>query len=59
MANKPRPRCPECGQAMDPLYRKRPHGTTYARAGDTFYCHEHDVLAKGRPTGKAGPDFVE
>lgn len=35
--------------AMAPLYRKRPNGTTYARAGDTFYCYDHDVLAKGRP----------
>lgn len=33
---------------MAPLYRKRPNGTTYARAGDTFYCRDHDVLAKGR-----------
>lgn len=48
MANKPRPRCPECDSAMAPLYRKRPNGTTYARAGTTFYCYEHDILAKGR-----------
>lgn len=33
---------------MAPLYRKRPHGSTYARAGATFYCHDHDILAKGR-----------
>ncbi len=33
---------------MAPLYRKRPNGTTYARAGATFYCREHDILAKGR-----------
>lgn len=48
LPNKPRPRCPECEAAMAPLYRKRPQGTTYARAGDAFYCHEDDILAKGR-----------
>lgn len=48
MANKPRPRCPKCDQAMTPLYRKRPKGKTYARAGATFWCEEHDILANGR-----------
>lgn len=51
MPNKPRPRCPECEEstAMDPLYVDRPRGETRKRAGDTFYCNEHDILAKGRP----------
>lgn len=33
---------------MDPMYIKRPRGETMKRAGDTFYCDEHDILAKGR-----------
>jgi len=56
MPNKPRPRCPECGMAMDPTYIKRPRGETYKRAGDTFYCDDHDVLAKGRPDDT---EFIE
>lgn len=48
MANKPRPRCPKCGEAMIPLYKKRPKGSTYARAGDTFWCEGDDILANGR-----------
>ncbi len=35
--------------AMDPTFVKRPRGTTHKRAGDTFYCDDDDVLAKGRP----------
>lgn len=34
---------------MDPMYVKRPQGETMKRAGDTFYCPDHDILAKGRP----------
>lgn len=56
MANKPRPRCPECDQAMAPLYRKRPNGTTYARAGATFWCDDHEILAMGR---KKKTQFLE
>lgn len=48
MSNKPRPRCPKDGAAMVPLFRKRPRGSAYARAGVAFYCAEHDVLARGR-----------
>jgi len=33
---------------MAPLFRKRPRGTGYARAGNTFMCVDHEVLAKGR-----------
>lgn len=49
MPNKKRPRCPECDMAMSPLYTNRPQGETMKRAGDTFYCDDHDVLAHGRP----------
>lgn len=48
MPNKPRPRCPEDGAAMVPLFRKRARGSGFARAGNTFYCEEHDLVAKGR-----------
>lgn len=33
---------------MQPLFRKRPRGSGYVRAGETFYCGEHDTLAQGR-----------
>jgi hypothetical protein len=48
MPNKPRPRCPKDGAAMQPLFAKRPRGSGYVRAGDSFYCSEHGLLAKGR-----------
>lgn len=48
MPNKPRPRCPECQTAMAPLFRKRPRGSGYARAGTAFQCPSCDTLAKGR-----------
>lgn len=36
MPNKPRPRCPQDGAAMVPLFRKRARGSGYARAGEAF-----------------------
>lgn len=48
MPNKPRPRCPKCDVAMAPLFRKRPRGSGYARAGNTFQCANCETLAKGR-----------
>lgn len=48
MPNKPRPRCPNCNVAMAPLFRKRPRGSGYARAGNTFQCTNCETLAKGR-----------
>jgi hypothetical protein len=48
MPNKPRPRCPKDGAAMLPLFRKRVRGRGFMRAGDAFYCDQHDVLARGR-----------
>jgi hypothetical protein len=34
--------------AMLPLFRKRVRGRGFMRAGDAFYCDQHDVLARGR-----------
>lgn len=48
MPNKSRPRCPRDDAAMIPLFRKRVRGEGYARAGEVFWCEEHDVVAKGR-----------
>ncbi|MCA1814066.1 MAG: hypothetical protein LC624_08965 [Halobacteriales archaeon] len=48
MPNKPRPRCPKCGAAMAPLFRKGARGTSYVRAGSAFQCPTCDVLAHGR-----------
>lgn len=55
MANRPRPRCPECDMAMGPVFRKRPRGETYARVPDVFWCQDCTNLARGRKD----PDFVE
>jgi hypothetical protein len=52
MPNKPRPRCPSCNVAMAPLFRKRPRGSGYARAGTAFQCLSCERLAHGRG-GKA------
>lgn len=54
MPNKPRPDCPRCvdeersATAMKPMFVKRPRGDTMKRAGDTFYCDEHGIVAVGR-----------
>lgn len=62
MPNKPRPDCPECieegrgATAMSPMYVKRPRGSTYKRAGATFYCDDHGVVAVGR---QQEPFFVD
>lgn len=54
MPNKPRPDCPGCEEdgetatAMEPMYIKRPRGETYKRAGPTFYCDDHNIVAVGR-----------
>lgn len=48
MPNKPRPRCPKCGSAMAPLFRKGARGSSYVRAGSSFQCSNDDVLARGR-----------
>jgi len=48
MANRPRPRCPDCGQAMGPVFRKRPRGETFARINDVFWCDTCESLARGR-----------
>lgn len=34
--------------AMEPVFRKRPRGDSYARVPDVFYCVDHGSLAKGR-----------
>lgn len=33
---------------MAPLFRKRPRGSGYARAGTAFVCLTCETLAKGR-----------
>lgn len=48
MPNRPRPRCPKCSAAMEPLYRKRLRGDTYARVADVFWCDACAKLARGR-----------
>jgi hypothetical protein len=48
VANRARPRCPECQTAMDPLFRTGARGTRKVRIPDAFYCTEHDLLAHGR-----------
>lgn len=48
MANRERPRCPTCNDAMGPVYRKGARGKAFVRVPDAFYCVEHDLLARGR-----------
>lgn len=48
MPNRARPRCPKCGAAMAPVFRKRERGETYARVPEVFWCEEDTLLAKGR-----------
>lgn len=48
MPNRPRPRCPKCGAAMAPVFRKRERGDSYARVPDVFWCEKDGKLAKGR-----------
>lgn len=48
MPNRPRPRCPACDKAMEPLFAKRVRGDTFARVEDAFWCRACGALAKGR-----------
>lgn len=48
VANRLRPRCPECKTAMGPVYRKGARGKAMVRIPDAFYCATHDLLAHGR-----------
>lgn len=48
MPNKPRPRCPKDDAAMSPLFAKRVRGSGFKRAGEIFWCEEHNVVSKGR-----------
>jgi hypothetical protein len=33
---------------MDPLFLRRLRGKGILRAGEVFYCAQHDIVAKGR-----------
>jgi hypothetical protein len=48
MANRARPRCPTCGTAMSPVFRKGARGKAFVRVPEAFYCIEHDLMARGR-----------
>lgn len=48
MPNRPRPRCPGCGTAMDPVFRKRSRGDTFARVPEVFWCDACGKGARGR-----------
>ena len=47
MPNRPRPKCPKCGRALEPAYRKTSRGGT-TRIPDVFWCEDDGVLARGR-----------
>lgn len=48
MPNRIRPRCPDCGSAMSPLYAKGPRGKAFVRVRDAFWCAEDRQIARGR-----------
>jgi peptide methionine sulfoxide reductase MsrB len=48
MPNRIRPRCPTCNSPMGPIFRKGPRGKAFVRVPDSFYCVEHNKLARGR-----------
>jgi hypothetical protein len=48
MPNRIRPRCPDCGRAMAPLFIKGPRGKVFVKVPDTFHCDDHDRIARGR-----------
>jgi hypothetical protein len=48
MPNRARPRCPACGRAMSPVFRKGARGKAFVRVPDTFHCLEDDKIAHGR-----------
>ena len=48
MPNRIRPRCPDCGAAMTPVYRKGARGQAFVKIPDTFTCPEDETLARGR-----------
>lgn len=33
---------------MSPLFSKCVRGSGFKRAGEIFYCEEHEIVAKGR-----------
>ena len=48
MTNRARPKCPDCGRAMAPLFVRRLHGRGYQRVPELFFCREHGRVARGR-----------
>jgi hypothetical protein len=48
MANRIRPRCPDCDSAMMPMFVKRRKGKSFQPVRDTFYCREDGRIARGR-----------
>ena len=49
--NRPRPRCPSCGRAMEPLYRASSR-KGFPRVPNVFWCEADSVLARGRSSPK-------
>lgn len=54
VSNRPRPRCPDCDRAMEPVFTKRERGKTHERVKEVFWCRLCGMVARGR----AKPKFV-
>jgi RNase P subunit RPR2 len=48
MPNRPRPRCPDCDRAMEPVFTKRERGRSFLRVKEVFWCRTCGMVARGR-----------
>lgn len=46
--NRPRPRCPDCDRAMEPVFTKRERGRSFLRVKEVFWCRTCGMVARGR-----------